>query len=63
MGKLEQYAKALEKKKIRARMEIEAIESMKDSNGKSLYVVPDAYKEVAYSSTPSRVNKATYLNN
>lgn len=62
MGKLEQYAKALEKKKIRARMEIEAIESMKDSNGKSLYVVPDAYKEVAYSSTPNRVNKATYLN-
>lgn len=55
MGKLEEYAKRLENKKIRARLEIESLE-------RQGYFIPESIKKTAYSTTPSRVSKKTYLN-
>lgn len=55
MGKLEQYAKRLEAKKAKARAEIEKLES-------EGYYIPESIKSSAYSTTPSRVSKRTYLN-
>ena len=54
MGKLEQYAKRLEAKKAKARAEIEKLES-------EGYYIPESIKRSAYSTTPSRVSKRTYL--
>jgi len=54
MGKLEQYAKRLEAKKAKARAEIEKLES-------EGYYIPESIKMSAYSTTPSRVSKRTYL--
>ena len=54
-GKLGEYAYNLAMKKYRALREIEDIESKG-------FVVPDVYKEIAMSATPSRVKRDTYIN-
>lgn len=53
-GKLGEYAYNLAMKKYRALQEIENIESKG-------FVVPDVYKEIAMSATPTRVSRATYI--